>query len=238
MAAVRNGVAELHELYVKLRAVQNQLESAPRQIKARQQISAGKQAEIDAMKEKLKKLKTAADQNNLSVKTNESKILNLKVKLNQCASNREFDALRSQIEADEMANSVLEDEVLAAFEKLDRLKDEQSQLEAELVTLKSAEAKLKQELEMAAPGLRAQMAEYQTQIAAAEKIIPSEMETAYRRLVQSQGPDAFTEVEGNQCQNCFVTLPPQTMLELKSGKIIFCKSCSKIPFLSPRIRQE
>ena len=234
MAAVRNGVSELHGLYAKLRAVQTQLQSAPRQIKARQQIAAVKQAEIDAIKDKMKKLRASADQSNLNVKTNEYKVLGLKVKLNQSASNREFDALRAQVEADEMANSVLEDEVLAAFEKLDRMKAEQTQFEAELVTLKAAEAKLAKELEAAAAGLKAQVADYAARISAAESIIPGEMELAYRRMVQAQGPDAFAEVDGNQCQNCFVSLPPQTLVELKAGKILFCKSCSKIMHLIPR----
>jgi predicted nucleic acid-binding Zn-ribbon protein len=229
--AARNGVSELHDLYGKLREVQNQLQSAPRQIKARQQITAAKQAEIDATREKIKKLKSSADQNNLMVKTNESKILGLKVKLNQSGSNREFDALRSQVEADEMANSVLEDEVLAAFEKLDRLKEELTQQEAELVTLKAAETKLAQQLEAAAAGQRAQVAEYQATISKAESIIPGEISLAYNRMAQAQGPDAFAEVDGNQCQACFVTLPPQTLVELKQGKVLFCKSCGKLMYL-------
>lgn len=231
MAAARSRVSELHDMYGKLHAVQTELQSAPRQIKARQQINAAKQAEIEATREKIKKLKASADQNNLMVKANESKILGLKVKLNQSGSNREFDALRSQIEADEMANSVLEDEVLAAFEKLDRLKEELTQFEAELVTLKAAETKLTQQLEAAAPGLRAQIAEYQAAIKKAEEIIPSEISLAYARMSQAQGPDAFAQVDGNQCQACFVTLPTQTLVELKQGKVLFCKSCGKLMYL-------
>lgn len=232
MAAARNGISELHALYGKLREVQSQLQSAPRQIKARQQISSAKHAEIDALRDKMKKLRSSADQNNLQVKTNESKVLGLKVKLNQATSNREFDALRQQIEADEMANSVLEDEILAAFEKLDRMKDELTQFEAELTTLKAAEAKVAQELESAAPGLRKQIAELEAAIAKAEEVIPGDMSLAYRRMAQAHGPDAFAEVEGNQCQACFVSLPPQTLLELKNGKVLFCKSCGKVMYLT------
>ncbi|MES2793250.1 MAG: C4-type zinc ribbon domain-containing protein [Planctomycetota bacterium] len=234
MAAARNGVSELHSLYTRLRTVENQLQSAPRQIKARQQISATKQAEIEATKEKIKKLRASADQSNLQVKTNEAKVLGLKVKLNQAASNREFDALRAQVEADEMANSVLEDEILAAFEKLDRLKDDLTQYESELVVLKAAEVKLAQELAAAEEGLKTRVSEFQTYIKRAEEVIPSDIELVYRRMVQAQGPDAFAEVEGNQCQNCFVSLPAQTLMELRSGKILFCKSCRKLIHLSPR----
>lgn len=234
MGAAKNGIRELHALYMQLREVQNQLQSAPRQIKVRQQVTAGKQSDIDALKEKMKKLKASADQSNLQVKTNESKVVNLKVKLNQASSNREFDALRSEIEADEMANSVLEDEVLAAFEKLDRLKEEVTQLEAELTTYKAAETKLAQQLESAAPGLRKRSEELSAAISTAEDVIPGEMRSAYSRMAAAHGPDSFAEVEGNQCQACFVSLPPQTLVELKTGKVVFCKSCGKVLYLTAR----
>jgi predicted nucleic acid-binding Zn-ribbon protein len=164
------------------------------------------------------------------VKANEYKNLSLKVKLNQAASNREFDALRSQIDADEMANSVLEDEVLAAFERADRLKAELTQYEAELVALKAAEAKLTQELRAAEAGLKQQAAALQSKIDAAEVIVPAEMALSYKRAVQAHGPDAFAEVEGSQCQACFCSLPQQTYVELKAGRILFCKSCGKVMF--------
>lgn len=231
MAAVQHGVLDLYQLHVKLKAVQDQLQMAPKQIKARQQLSAAKLAEAESAKERLKKLRSSADQNNLQVKMNETKIAGLKGKLNQSASNREFDALRSQIEADEMANSVLEDEVLAAYEKLDRLKEEIAQIEAEVVTLRAAETKLAQDLAAAEPGLKKQVVELQQQIKVAEEIIPSDLRLAYGRMVQSTGPNAFAEVEGNQCLSCFVSLPPQTLRELNAGKVVTCKSCSKIMFV-------
>lgn len=230
--AVKSGVRELFNLYVKLRGIQDQLQSAPRKIKARQQLTASKLAEIESTKEQIKKVKAAADQNNLIVKANEYKNLSLKVKLNQAASNREFDALRSQIDADEMANSVLEDEVLAAFERADRLKAELTQQEADLVALKAAEVKLSQELAAAEDGLKRQVAELQAQINEAESVIPAEMSLSYKRAVVAHGPDAFAEVEAGQCQACFVSLPQQAYVEVQAGKILFCRSCHRIMFPS------
>lgn len=228
--AVQSGVRELFNLYVQLRGVQELLQSAPRKIKARQQLTAAKTAQIETTKEQIKKVRSMADQNNLMVKSNEHKNLTLKVKLNQASSNREFDALRAQIEADEMSNSVLEDEVLAGYERIDRLKKELDEQEAELVSLKAAEEKLAKDLTAAEPGLKEKVREYQALINKVEEIIPAEMSLAYKRAVQANGSDAFAEVDGNQCQACFVMLPQQTYLELKAGKVLFCKSCGKVMF--------
>lgn len=221
----------LHALHGRLRSTVDQLQAGPRRVKVRQQMTANKQAEIEAQKEKIKRLKMAADQGQLQIKSSEAKVDGLQTKLNQAVSNREYDALKSQIEADKMANSVLEDEVLAALDKIDVAKNELTKLEDELKQLQSAEAKLLAEVQAAEAGLRAESANLEKQVAQSEGVIPEDMRLSYRRLVKSLGPDAFAEIEGKQCQGCFVTMTPQNMVDLKAGKVMFCKSCGKLIYI-------
>ena len=96
---------------------QEEMERGPRQLKARQQAIAQKLADLETQRQKHKALRMSADQRSLQLKSNETKIGDLKVKLNQAASNREFDIIRAQMEADTVANSVLEDEILDALER-------------------------------------------------------------------------------------------------------------------------
>src|ERR1043165_7561921 len=111
MASNSSGLKEIHDLRLRLQAVIGEIEKGPRQIAARQQLVDKKKAELEARRTKLKQLRMAADQKNLQLKTNESKIYDLQGKMNAVTNNREFDALRTQIAADKMANSVLEDEI-------------------------------------------------------------------------------------------------------------------------------
>ena len=114
-----NVLPELHRLLLALQEVQEQIERGPRQLKVRQQAVAQKQADLEAQKQKLKSLRVSADQKSLQLKSNEAKLGDLRGKLNQAQTNREFDIIRSQIEADTVANSVLEDEILDALEQVD-----------------------------------------------------------------------------------------------------------------------
>ena len=93
---------DLHDLYLRLRETQDAVERGPRQVKARQQIVQQKQADLEALKQKQKSLKMAADQKALQLKSNEAKIIDLKSKLNQASSNKEFDILKNQVAADTM----------------------------------------------------------------------------------------------------------------------------------------
>jgi len=228
MSAAAAGLKRLHELHIRLQELQQQLEHGPRQVKARQQILARKQAEFDAFKAELKQARLIADQKNLQLKTNESKIADLKAKLNQATSNREFDIIRSQIDADVMANSVLEDEILEALEKVDQIQQKIGKSEAEATQLAADVRRVAQEVETTAPKLRAQATELETALREAEKILPGGTIEMYRRLVQAHKAGALASVEGTSCSMCNEILSPNSLVELNTGKFIFCRSCGRL----------
>lgn len=228
MSAAAAGLKRLHELHLRLQELQQQLEHGPRQVKARQQILGRKQTEIDALKAELKQARVLADQKNLQLKTNESKIADLKVKLNQATSNREFDIIRSQIDADTMANSVLEDEILEVFDKVDQIQQKISKSEGEAGQTSADIRRVAEDVETTAPQLRAQAAEIEVSLRDAEKILPGGTVEMYRRLVQAHGAAALATVENNACTACNEILSPNSLVELNTGKFIFCRSCGRL----------
>ena len=228
MSAAAAGIKRLHELHLRLQELQQQLEHGPRQVKARQQILAKKQTEIDALKAELKQVRVLADQKNLQLKTNESKIADLKVKLNQATSNREFDIIRSQIDADTMANSVLEDEILEVLEKVDQFQQKVAKAEAEAAQTTADIRRVAQEVETTAPQLRSQASEIEVSLREAEQILPSSTIEMYRRLVQAHGAAALASVAGKSCSVCNEILSPNSLVELNTGKFIFCRSCGRL----------
>ena len=232
MSAATAGLKRLHELHIRLQDINKQLEHGPRQVKARQQILAEKQAEVDALKAELKQTRMLADQKNLQLKTNESKIEQLRGKLNQATSNREFDVIKSQIDADTMANSVLEDEILEVLEKIDQHQQKIKQIDEEAAQTAAEVRRVAQEVETTAPKLRAQATELQTALSEAEKILPSTAMVTYRRLVQAHGAGALATVENSACTACFEILSANYLVELNTGKFLFCRSCGRTA-LSP-----
>ena len=225
------GLKEIHDLRLRLQDVTDEIERGPRQIAARQQLLEKKKAEVESRRAKLKLLKVAADQKNLQLKTNEAKIHDLQGKLNAAASNREFDALRTQIAADKMANSVLEDEILEALEGCDTAQREIKELEQEVANVDAELGKFVASVKQKAPDLKVQAETLQTKVADFEKLLPSAIVPQYRRLVQSYGARALSPVHGTACGECFVGQRQQTIVELRSGKFIFC-TCGRLMYLA------
>ncbi len=231
MSPQGTGLQEIHDLRLKLQEVSDEIERGPRQIAARQKLLEKKKAELEARRTNLKQLKVAADQKNLQLKTNEAKIRDLQGKLNAAASNREFDALRSQIAADTMAKSVLEDEILEALEGCDSAQNDIKDYEQEIATAEAEVAKFAAGVKEREPGLKTQAAELQAKVADIEKMLPADIVPQYRRLVQSYGARALAPVHGTACGECYVGQRQQTIVELRAGKFIFC-TCGRLMYLA------
>lgn len=221
---------QLHDLRLKLHEISAELERGPRQIGARKQTVQKKKEELEAFQSKVKQTKVAADQKNLQLKTSEARIYDLTGKLNSAANNREYEILQSQIAADTMAKSVLEDEILEALEKVDTVQIDVKKCEAEVAAVEADLKQLVAEVQAKEAGLKEKAAALESQIADAEKVLPPDIVPQYRRLVQSYGAAALAPVLNKSCSECYVSLTTQVYLELKSGAVRFC-TCGRLMYV-------
>jgi len=231
MSSATGGLKELHDLHLQYADVESQLDSGPRQIRVREKIAAKKRAAIDALKEELTAQQKAADHKNLQFKTNEQNLVDLRTKLNQAASNKEFDIIKGQIESETAASSTLEDEYLEALEAIDARRQELADLEEELQAALAAVETAKQDVAAEKPKLEAQLAELKQEISGAESCIPKEMREDYRRLVVAKGSECLSRVEHYACSECFVEVSPQQKVMLRSAKATKCKSCGRVLYM-------
>ena len=175
-------------------------------------------------------LRKSADGKSLQLKSNEAKIGDLRGKLNAAASNKEYEIISSQIEADEMANSVLEDEILEALEKVDQCQQDIADADE---AIKEQQAKIKeteQEVNDAKAGLEEEASQLESELAELEKEIPAAMIDQYRRLVDAHGASCLTLVENDACTSCYAIIAPQERVQLNMGKFMLCRSCGRIMY--------
>lgn len=221
---------EMHQVHQKLQNVREKLERGPRQIAAQERVLKQKEAERDALKETLTELRKAADGKSLQLKSNEAKIQDLQGKLNAAASNKEYEIISSQIEADEMANSVLEDEILEALEKVDQCQQDITSAEEAMTEQQAKIKETEQAVNAAKEGLEAEAATLQAELTELEKELPGTMMDQYRRLVDAHGASCLTEVDNDACTSCYAIIAPQEKVQLNMGKVMFCRSCGRIMY--------
>ena len=232
MPATTNVLRDLHRIHQQLFDLRDRLERGPKQIKARETNLTRLEGEVNQAKTNSKTARMTADHKQLLLKTGENKIADLKTKLNQASSNREYQALRDQIAADEMANSVLADEILEALERIDELAAAVVEAEQKLIKGKEELAKNRQQVAEQHDRLAEDVCRLEVDVKEAEAILPDDFRAAYYRIVKSKGSDAMAAVENSTCSGCHQQITQNMQNALMMGRIVFCQgSCGRLLYL-------
>jgi uncharacterized protein len=222
---------ELHRLHGQLRDLRSRLERGPRQIQAAEANVRHAEQELANAKELVKRTRITADQKELTLRERESRILDVKARLNSCSTNREYQAFLEQIAADEQANSVLSDEILELFDKINELQGHVERHQIEKQKFEQDLDAVRRRVSDSRADLELEVARLTTELAAAEKQLPADFRGDYQRLVNARGDEALAPLDGECCGGCYQTVTPQTVNELMMSKPVFCKSCGCILYL-------
>ncbi|MDP6447391.1 MAG: phospholipase [Pirellulaceae bacterium] len=231
MTITASALRELHRIHRQLSDVRGRLDKGPRQLRAAELSVDKAQTELAEAKELLTRARVASDDKQLQLKQREDRILELKAKLNTAASNREYQALKEQMAADEQANSVLSDEILESLERIDEL---QIALDNHTKSSQNRQAELsrvRQSVESESSVLQGELTRVEAELAAAEKLLPADFKADYDRIAKVRGDEALAAVEGDVCGGCFFTLTIQMRNEMLKGNAVFCVSCGALLYL-------
>lgn len=222
---------ELHRIHQQLADLRDRMERGPRQIKAREANLARLEADVERVREEQKQARMAVDQKNLQLRTGESKIADLKGRLNQASSNREYQTFKEQIAADEMANSVLEDEILESMEKVDEYKQIVAETEATFKQGQEEFTQAKKQVSEQHEKLETEIARLQDQLVTTEAKLPEDVQDTYQRIIRGKGSEGLAAVESNSCSGCYQQITPQNYNALSMGHAVFCGSCGRLLYL-------
>lgn len=231
MAISGSALRQLHRIHRQLTDLRERLARGPKQIAASEAIVKRAENDVATAKTNHRQARITADDKQLQLKSREARMSDLKVKLNQAQNNREFQALKEQIAADQQANSVLADEILEAMEMIDHLHALIGEAEAALSKSKEEAAKVRARINDAQQGLETELARVMAELEQAEKALPADFKAEYVRMTKAKGEKAMAQVDGGCCGECFQMITANMENELRLSKPIFCKSCGALLYL-------
>jgi uncharacterized protein len=233
MPATAENLRDLHQLHQRARALRDRLSSGPKTLAARQAALAARQGELEATRKTLQDAKMHVKKHEHTLKGVETKIDDLKIKLNQVKKNDEYKALQNQIAHDNTAKGKAEEDILTALEDVETRTAEVARLEAEVKRFASEVAAIQQQLDQQTADHKVQLGELEAAITHAEHAIPENHRDHYRRIVARYGADALAACEDDSCLGCYTVIPAQMMNDLiNGGQLTFCLSCGRLLYLS------
>jgi predicted nucleic acid-binding Zn-ribbon protein len=233
MIATAEALRDLHMLHQRAKALRDRIASGPKTLAARTAALAARAADLEKLRKAYQEVQVGVKKGEHAIQTAQAKIDDLTVKLNLVKKNEEYKAIQNQIAHDRTAIGKHEDEVLQGLEVVEARKAELTAAEAELKAFADEVAALKKTMEDQEAAQKAQLAELEAAIVAAESHIPGEGREQYKRIVRQLGSDALAAVEGGSCLGCYTSVTSQMLNELINRETLtFCKSCGRLLYFA------
>lgn len=226
----------LHRLHRQRTDLQSRIERGPRQLKSSQKKVAEVQAVLDDLKSRLQKAQLLANEKQLLLKQREDKIRNYEGKLNAASSNDEFQALKTQIAADQQANEVLSDEIYEQLEKIDVINADIKKVNEELAAAQAEVEKAQKKIDAELDQLKAELDRISQELHESEQKIPIDIKPNYQRVAASRGEESLAPLDGEVCGGCFQKITRMQHSDLTANKPVFCKSCGALIYLPENTR--
>ena len=218
----------LHRLHRQLTDLRGRLDRGPQKVRNAESYVAHQEQQLEQAREELKKLRMTADAKQVQQKAAEAKIADLKRKLNAAKSNAEYQALQHQIEGVIVTNSVLDDEILETWERIDEQKQKLAAAEAGLEQARQKAQQIHEQVEEKLPGIRADLERCEGELKQVEAELPGDVRELYRRVVRHRGEDALAEIENHCCSGCYTQIPLNVISGVMLGQPTFCKTCGRL----------
>jgi uncharacterized protein len=222
----------LHRIHRQLSDLNERLSRCPKRARAADANVAHRESLLAEAKKEDKDFRVSLDQKQLQLKSSEGKVKELHIKLNTAQSNREYQALMEQIQAAEMANSVLADEILEDLEKVDEHKKKVAHAEADLAAARKKVGAVGSEVAEQEPLLRADIARLEAELKQSESALPPEVREPYKRVVNHLGENALAPVENQCCGGCNQQIPLNLCNKIMTNQPVFCKSCGRMLYMT------
>ncbi len=185
MPATAEILRDLHLLHQRAQALRDRLASGPKTLAARQLALANRQAELEQAKKTLQDAKLQLKKHEHSIQGIDTKIDDLKVKLNLVKKNDEYKALQNQIAHEQATKSKIEEEMLVAMRDDRDVRRPKSAARGRRQALRRRSRRRSRSRSTSRPlHTRRSSDELETAIIEAESAIPEEFRVTYRRIVE------------------------------------------------------
>ncbi len=227
--------SELEQLLIlqdrdqKIKQIQNELTTVPRQrVQLEAQVAAAT-ARLEALKQRGRQVEVDRKKLELDAGTRTESINRLKTQQYETRKNEEFRAIGNEIERYAREVQQIEDQELELMDQTDKLKIEIAAEDARVSAARDSVAKQMRDLEQKARALESRLGELSNERAEIASRLDEDVLNRFERLFKSKGDAAIVALRHEVCTGCHMKITAQTAHRVKSGReIASCEQCGRI----------
>jgi predicted nucleic acid-binding Zn-ribbon protein len=223
----------LQERDARVTALTSELDALPDQIAAVDREVATRTAKFDELKGRTRQIEADRKKIDLDVQSKQVAISRYKSQQQQTRKNEEFSALNHEIAHAEKEISALEDSELELMEAYDKGLAAVAEAQKELLVFQDKAKHKKADLEKRIAALSAELIGAEEKQAAAEKTVPEDDLSRYRRILKSKKDVAIVPLHAGTCGGCHMKVTPQTVLGARAAeRLVSCENCGRLVYWS------
>ena len=220
---------ELQKIDLELRNLKEAQEGYPKEIKRLDEKQKLEREKIQKEKEKMEVLEKDRRHKEGQLSLEQEKVKKTEGRMFEVKTNKEYQALLTEIDTLKGASGREEEEILQLLEEIDELKKNLSKREKEIAaTLAKIEGEkkaLQEKMDRDQEALKKQMGRRE----AVAKQLQSNLYKLYNTLKEKRKGVGVVSVKQETCQGCFVNVPPQLFIEVqKNNAVVRCPNCNRI----------
>jgi hypothetical protein len=220
---------ELQKIDLELKGIKEEKDRYPKEMKKLDEKQKIEKERIQKEREKIESLEKTRRQKEGHLNTEQEKIKRAEGRMSEVKTNKEYQALLTEIDAIKEANSRIEEEILQIMDEIDELKKDLSKREKEMgSTLEKIEGDREKLQEKTVQGEKA-WSERVERRELLSKQIESKLVKLYNTLKEKRQGVGVVSVKNETCQGCFLNVPPQMFIEVqKNNALVRCPHCNRI----------
>jgi len=220
---------ELQKIDLTLKRIKEERDRFPKEMKKLDERQNIEKEKVQKEREKIESLEKERRQKERNLNTEQEKIKRAEGRMFEVKTNKEYQALLSEIEAIKETTSREEEEILQILEEIDELKKDLLKREKEVTTtlekIERERKKIQEKMDQG-EGLWKEQKERREVLS---KQLESGLFKLYNTLKEKRQGLGVVNVKGETCQGCFVNIPPQMFIEVqKTNALIRCPNCNRI----------
>lgn len=220
---------ELQEIDKRLMELESYKGDLPEQVEGLKSRISGFQHELTNNQQALDETKKLNRTVEMDIKTLNDKLEKCQERIYSVKTNKEYDAITSELETLEEQVEKTEIKGVEALELEERLTAEVTRLEEKLAALEQELGKRELELQDKLNQTESEQCELSSK---RDDIVPKidrRLLLTYDRIRKGKDGIALAEINNYNCGSCYTTIPAQTVVEVrKMDKIISCEVCGRI----------
>ena len=203
----------------------------PQQIAQVESELATRTATFDELKARTRQIEADRKKLDLDVQAKQAAIARYRSQQQQTRKNEEFAALNHEIEHAEKEIAALEDGELELMEAYEKGLAQVGEAQKELTVFQDKAKHKKSELEKRSATVATELTAAKDKQAEAEKGVPEDALTRYRRILKSKKDVAIVPIQHGACGGCHMKVTSQTALTAKGGEqLVSCDNCGRLVY--------